>query len=249
MGHVLITGGSSGLGAQLMERFVKAGHEVTGTTHEPEATLLTRDRGRFLPYNASETHAALGLVNTMCGMGIKAKGPVDLLINNAGTNAIREFENLTLDFMEFVMRVNCHSAVMLVRELLAMQRFAEKAVVINVVSDAAWRPMRHSAAYNVSKAALDMATKQMARELTKPKDMVILGVRPGKMHGTRMSAYIDKEVCEMRGWTPAEAHAYYAANSVTGREADPADVARFIHELYDNPLVRTMSGACIDLVG
>jgi len=246
--HVLITGASSGLGAQLLARFEDRGYHVTGTTHEEE-TLPDRDRGRFIPYNANDTHAALGLVNTMCGMGIKAKGPVDLLINNAGTNAIRHFEDITLDFMEFIMRINCHSAVMLVRELLAMQRFAENAVVINIISDAAWRPMRHSAAYNLSKAALDMATKQMARELTKPKNLTILGVRPGKMHGTRMSTYIDNEVCSMRGWTPEEAHAYYAANSVTGREANPADVARFIQELYENPLVRTMSGACIDLVG
>jgi len=202
-----------------------------------------------LLYDADDPQGPAKLVTTLMGWHLKAKGPIDLLINNAGTNAIRHFENLSLDFMEHVMRINCHAPVMLVRELLITQSFAKRPVIINIVSDAAWRPMRHSEAYCASKAAFDMATRQMARELTKPHMLTVLGVRPGKMHSTGMSDYIDDQVMKLREWTAEEAKAYYAANSVTGLEADPAHVARFIYELYDNPLVRTMSGACIDLVG
>lgn len=243
--HVLITGSSHGLGSQLGIKFELAGYKVTGTTHEREHV-----RGDQLLYNAADSLGAYSLVTTLMGdMAIKAKGPIDLLINNAGVNAIRGFEELTLDFMEWVMRVNCHSPVLLVRELLKAKLFAPLPAVINIVSDAAWRPMRHSEAYNTSKAAFDMATRQMARELTKPKEMTIVGIRPGKMHSTGMSAYIDQAVCELRGWTPDEAKAYYAANSVTGKEANPSDVARFIYDMWENPLFRTMSGACLDLVG
>jgi NAD(P)-dependent dehydrogenase (short-subunit alcohol dehydrogenase family) len=244
MPHVMITGTSSGLGECLKTLFAAEGHAVTGTTHDPR---LASDDQMF--YDAREELGHMKLVTSMAALGVARKGPVDLLINNAGINAIRHFEDLTLDFLEDVMRVNCFAPMLLVRELLAMQKFSPGAVVVNIVSDAAWRPMRHSAAYNAAKAALDMATRQMARELTKPKDMVILAVRPGKMKGTGMSAYIDRQVQELRGWTEAEARAYFVNNSVTGREADPKDVAQFIYNLYHNPLIMTMSGACLDLVG
>jgi NAD(P)-dependent dehydrogenase (short-subunit alcohol dehydrogenase family) len=244
MSHVMITGTSSGLGECLKHLFETRGATVTGTTHDP---ALASDHQMF--YDARDPLGHMKLVTSMANMGIARKGPVDLLINNAGINAIRHFEDLTLDFLEDVMRVNCFAGVLLVRELLAMQKFSPGAVVLNIVSDAAWRPMRHSAAYNAAKAAFDMATKQMARELTKPKDLIILAVRPGKMRDTGMSRYIDRQVCELRGWTPEQAHAYFVQNSVTGREADPRDVAKFIYDLYQNPLIMTMSGACIDLAG
>lgn len=243
--HVLITGTSSGLGAALSEMFNSNDYDVTGTTHSLEDV----EPGHQLLYDANDPQAAGKLVVSMAAMGIRQRGPVDLLINNAGINGIRNFTELRLEFMERLMRVNCHAPVLLVRELLTTQWFSETPAVINIVSDAAWRPMRHSEAYNTSKAALDMATRQMARELTKTHDMVIVGVRPGKMAGTGMSRYIDKQVCDLREWTPEEAATYYATNSVTGKEADPDHVARFIFDMFENPLFRTMSGACLDLVG
>jgi NAD(P)-dependent dehydrogenase (short-subunit alcohol dehydrogenase family) len=130
-----------------------------------------------------------------------------------------------------------------------LDHFNRPGIVINVISDAAWRPMRHSLAYNCSKAALDMATKQMARELTKPRDLSIIGVRPGKMTNTAMSAYIDQRVQEVRGWTAEEAMTYFRNNSVSGLEQEPTAVAAFILSIATGGLARNMSGACIDLVG
>jgi NAD(P)-dependent dehydrogenase (short-subunit alcohol dehydrogenase family) len=109
--------------------------------------------------------------------------------------------------------------------------------------------MRHSLAYNCSKAALDMATKQMARELTKPYGLSVFGVRPGKMAGTGMSTYIDEQVCLMRDWTPEQAMAYAQQNSVTGLELPPMKVAEFIYDLVRSGTARYTSGACIDMVG
>ena len=243
--HVMITGASSGLGAELAARFRKQRWNVTGTTHEIKSTFGTD----LMLYDATAYGAPNALVTSMMGLEGRAKGPVNVLINNAGINAIRRFEDLTLEFMEEVMRVNCHAPVLLIKELLGAQLFAPQPVIVNVISDAAWRPMRHSAAYGQSKAAFDMATRQMARELTKPHDLIMVGIRPGKMKGTGMSTYIDQQVCDLRGWTPEEAHAYFVQNSVTGREQSPHDVARLIYDLVENPLITTMSGACIDLVG
>jgi len=198
----------------------------------------------FTTWDARNSNASAELVSSMqsCRMA-----RVDVLINNAGINAIKKFEDLDQDFITEIMQVNFVAPVLLTQALLKAGMFHVGTVVCNVISDAAWRPMRHSLAYNCSKAALDMATKQMARELTKPYGLTIFGVRPGKMRGTGMSNYIDRSVCELRGWTSEEADAYFRTNSLTGIEFEPTAVAQFIYQLCTTSM--PISGACIDLAG
>lgn len=249
--NVVITGTSSGLGLTLAQLFKATGHRVFGSaqfaTGNPtdlgskhaDGVLDTEDPARSLEQQ----------VDIFADHVLQQfDGRVDVLVNNAGTNAIRPFEVLSQEFIEGIMRANFLLAVLLTQRLLPGLSKAQ-GTVVNVISDAAWRPMRHSLAYNCSKAALDMATKQMARELTKPCGVTVFGVRPGKMAGTEMSRYIDEAVCATRGWTPEEARAYFAANTVSGLESSPEHVAKIIFDLVQSPARRTLSGACMDLVG
>lgn len=236
--NVVITGTSSGLGKELAQRFHEEGHCVFGSCVSNEDE------------HATQPVLDLGVENSIIAYSKLVKkrmgDKVDLLINNAGINAICRFEMLDVTFVNRIMDVNFLGPVMLTRNLLNSLRGG---TVVNVISDAAWRPMRHSLAYNCSKAALDMATKQMARELTKPYDIAFVGVRPGKMANTGMSNYIDQMVCELRGWTPEQSKEYAAANSVTGQETPPKHVAGLIYNLAMSGSFKFMSGACMDLAG
>ena len=247
MMNVLITGASSGLGASLKYEFEQRGQNVFGTTHDPkfvseESQMLYWDPTTY----GNEHELAVALSRSSADR-------FHVLINNAGINAIKKFEHLTSGFLRDVMTVNFAGPIFLTQQLLARGTanlnggLQSGAVVCNIISDAAWRPMRHSLAYNCSKAALDMATKQMARELTKPYNLTIFGVRPGKMAGTGMSHYIDQQVCEMRGWTSEQAHEYFKANSVTGQEFSTILLAKLIADLCTSRL--PLSGACLDLCG
>lgn len=242
--NVLITGCTSGLGLALAQTFYSMGFEIYGIGKErpsdspsnalpPSTTYFKFDFETDDP-----AHLASRLSQTK----------IDILINNAGINAICPFEQLTEDFINRILRVNTLWPVLLTQALLRGGNFGMEACVVNVISDAAWKPMRHSLAYNMSKAALRMATEQMARELTKPHHLTVLGVCPGKMHSTGMSRYIDQKVCETRGWTPAQAREYYEANCISGQEADPLNMARTIFDLATSPLNRSLSGAIIPLV-
>lgn len=239
--NILITGASSGLGAALRSTFRGHGINVYGTAVEPGIEFpLIRWDARSLP----STHA---LADTIASLPEVGPQGIDILVNNAGINAIRTFEDVTDDFLHDIFQVNCVAPIMLTQTLLRLKLLRSGSRVCNVVSDAAWRPMRHSLAYNCSKAALDMATKQMARELTKPYGLTIFGVRPGKMAGTEMSRYIDRQVCELRGWSLQEAQAYAAVSSTSGEEFSPINVAQVIKLLCMSRI--PVSGACLDLVG
>jgi 3-oxoacyl-[acyl-carrier protein] reductase len=242
MRNVLITGTSSGLGRNLRNVFAYERWATFGTS--ADGLEVVQGMHTF-PWNALHKDGIPRLVHEL-----KEAQPglmFNVVINNAGINAIRKFEDLDEGFIHDIFQVNCVAPVMLVQALFNESMIATDAMICNVISDAAWRPMRHSLAYNVSKAALDMATKQMARELTKPKQVTIFGVRPGKMVGTGMSHYIDEAVKELRGWSDREAKEYYEQNSLSGKELSPDKVARLIYNLCVSGI--PLSGACIDLVG
>jgi NAD(P)-dependent dehydrogenase (short-subunit alcohol dehydrogenase family) len=239
--NIVVTGASAGLGKALCTSFRRRGHTVIGTSHDgvqvsKDPELVFYEAGQ----NASPIQTCVSEI--MCMFDT-----VDVLVNNAGTNAICPFEELTPGFVQHIMDVNFMTAVFMTQCFL--EHFNRPAVVVNIISDAAWRPMRHSLAYNCSKAALDMATKQMARELTKPRQLSIIGVRPGKMAHTAMSTYINQRVQEIRGWTAEEAMNYFRSCSVTGMELEPPAVAEFIASLATSEMAMNMSGACLDLVG
>lgn len=242
--NVVVTGASGGLGKEIATQFRIRGHAVIGTSHM--YTALQQD-DRLMYFEVGENDTGTDPAIFASAAMARMEGQLDVLINNAGMNAISPFEELTPRFLKKIMKLNFETPVFLVQAFL--RHFNCPGLVINIISDAAWRPMRHSLAYNCSKAALDMATKQMARELTKPYDLSIIGIRPGKMAGTGMSRVIDQRVQEVRGWTPEQAADYFKQNSVSGLELNPEDVAKLIADLATGGMVRQLSGTCIDLVG
>lgn len=244
--NVVITGTDSGLGLLMFNMFRKRGHRVVGSTFDN----ITGDRTVDPMMPLLDLHNEMSIHRYAEVAAVLLEGKVDLVINNAGVNGIREFKDLSAPFIHEMMQVNFVAPVMLVHQLMfSANALGEGARIINIISDAAWRPMRHSLAYNCSKAALDMATKQMARELSKPYGLSIVGVRPGPMQGTEMSLYISEQVCKLRKWTPEQAASYAKQSSITGESSWAEHVASLVFHLALSPLFDTMSGASLDLVG
>jgi NAD(P)-dependent dehydrogenase (short-subunit alcohol dehydrogenase family) len=236
---VVITGTSSGLGQSLWDVFEReTPNLVIGSTHYREH--VDEDQ-YYLDLRDSES------IRQFADQIQRRWDKIDVLINNAGVNCIAPFMQQSPEFLRDMMQVNCFGPIQLIQDLFPA--LAPNGRIVNVISDASWRPMRHSLAYNCSKAAFAMATKQMARELTKPYNLGIIGVNPGKMSGTHMSKFIDEQVCTIRGWTPEQAREYAEANSVTGRELPPLMVAKLIEAIVINKVPHYASGAIMDLAG
>lgn len=247
--NALITGTDSGLGKDLFEVFqARTQGIVLGTT----VGIPDDDESELYELNVTRHSAVEDSVR-----GVEAfvrshvrpgeGGKLDILINNIGINAIREFESLDEDFINHVMAVNFILPVLITQECLPFFRNGGR--VINIVSEASWKPMRHSLAYNCSKAALRMATLQMARELTKPYGVSIIAVHPGKLAGTEMTSYIDKHIRQTRGWTEEENQAYQAKGRVTPYEQNTKALAKLIYDIATSDLFPSMSGAMMDVVG
>lgn len=151
---------------------------------------------------------------------------LDVLINCAGVNEINWLQDVPEKQWDFVMDVNAKGIFKMTQACLPYLLKA-RGTVLNIVSNAAHMPMRCSLAYNASKGAALIMTKQLARELT-PQGVTVFSVSPNKLAGTGMSSSIDQQVMATRGWSLEKTQEYQRAGLLTGEETPPERVAEFI---------------------
>lgn len=205
--RVVLTGASSGLGLCIKQALEKD-HWV-------------------IPFDRSHADD----VTALNGIQQFARGDtahiVDVLINCAGINGINWCEDVTLTEWNEIMDTNARGIFLMTQALLP-QLQVSKGTVLNIVSNAAHIPMTASAAYNASKAAALMLTKQLARELTPKYGITVFSISPNKLFNTGMSRQIEEDVCRVRDWTPEYAAEYQKKALLTGAETPPQAVADFI---------------------
>jgi NAD(P)-dependent dehydrogenase (short-subunit alcohol dehydrogenase family) len=200
----IVTGHTSGLGELIALGLHAEGYRVIGWS---------------LP------HVDLRDWDSVLAAASSAPEKVDVLVNCAGVNGIDYLPNVSPLDWNRIMDTNARGIFYTTKALL------EKLVdgtILNIVSNASHIPMTNSLAYNASKAAAAIMTKQLQRELGKTHGITAFSVSPNKLAGTGMSRYIEDRVCGLRGWSPEEAKKYQLAALPAGEETDPQMVAEFI---------------------
>lgn len=157
---------------------------------------------------------------------------LDCLINCAGVNITGWLDEFSEASWNEVMDINAKGIFTMTRWALPELR-RTRGTVLNIVSNAATVPMTCSAAYNASKGAALILTKQLARELTKKDGITVFSISPNKLAGTEMSRDIEEQVVKTRGWTEAFAKEYQQKSLLCGEETNPVVLAEFIFYLLD----------------
>jgi NAD(P)-dependent dehydrogenase (short-subunit alcohol dehydrogenase family) len=214
---VWVIGGTSGIGLACANTLQTAGYPVSRSGSEVDV----RDGKILSAYAATE-------------------GPFYGLIYSAGINHLDWSEELDCERAAEVYDIN---VLGLVRALQAAEG-VERVVVIG--SDAAWRPMRTSLAYNASKAALHEAVRVVARERAH-SSFTINVVAPGLTLPTQMTDYVMHRTKEVRGWEIDQTWDYMLAGIPMGRPADPIEVAHVVRDVFEAPPY--LNGAIIPVNG
>jgi NAD(P)-dependent dehydrogenase (short-subunit alcohol dehydrogenase family) len=216
----LITGGGTGIGAAITERFVAEGARVciTGRRKEKldqEASQFSRESVITCRGDVSKHDDVKRIVSTTVRFG----GKIDILVNNAASDAIGRITELDPDDWRRVLEINLTGPFLLMKETIS----------INIASVGGLRCMPGAPAYGTSKAGLIFLTQQAALEYG-PSKIRCNVVCPG---ATR-TAMLEEAVSELAKGMRTD------VNEILGRFASHVPLRR-----VSDP--REMAGVCVFL--
>lgn len=179
--HIVITGGSSGLGKKIAEGFVKRGASVIVFTLEEQLGISTKEE--LSHYPGSIDYIQVDITNDSdCKAAFeklaqKFNNRVDVFINNAGRSVRGRIENTTVEDFRSLMELNFFATV---RCSLLSLPYLEKThgSIVNIGSLASKGVSRWIAAYGATKHAVAAYTQQLRLEL-KDKGIHAMLVCPG----------------------------------------------------------------------
>lgn len=205
----LITGASSGIGAEFARQFAARGHDLV---------VVARSAAR-LEDLAAQLRAAHGVDVTVVAMDLSlptAAGDlweqtndlgleVDVLVNNAGFGTHCDVADADPARLEDAIELNCRTLVGITARYLPRMRAGGHGTIINIASTAAFQPLPRMAVYGASKAFVLSFTEALWAE-EREHGIRVLAVCPG---------LTDTPFFELAGEAAASAASGSAAKALT----------------------------------
>ena len=95
---------------------------------------------------------------------VEALGPIDVLVNNAGTDRFAFFVNTDEELWDFVLGVNLRGVIAVTHAVLPSMHERGGGAIVNVASEAGRVGSQGSVVYSAAKAGVIGFTKAIARE-------------------------------------------------------------------------------------
>jgi NAD(P)-dependent dehydrogenase (short-subunit alcohol dehydrogenase family) len=238
----LVTGGSGGIGKQIVLDLIKNNYNVAVTGRNMDKLLesfkdTSNDHLHFIETDVMHVNKYQEVIYSV----VEHFGYIDLLVNNVGGGKFGEtIEKTTLEQWDEMMTLNMTSTYFMSQA--ALKCMAPNACIINFSSILASRPVNGLGPYSIAKAGVEMMTKTLALELA-PKQIRVLCIAP---------ATIQTNFHTGAGMTQESADKYYENSASThpiGRIGQPSDISELVIFLADNNKSGFMTGSIISVDG
>lgn len=204
---VIVTGGSRGLGATIVQSLLQAGYRVA---------TCSRNRSDFITAIEADSERGADVLWQPCTIGEADEADVFVkavvnwcgaeglwgLVNNAGiamAGILATFPNVDIDR---VLKVNLIGSIQMARAFSQyMIRSDRGGRVINISSIIGSRGFNGLSAYSASKAGLDGFSRALARELGR-KHVTVNSVAPGYIRTDMSSILTEDQLGQIVNRTP-----------------------------------------------
>lgn len=192
---ILVTGGSHGIGADIVKTLAKDGYQVilNYNKSEKEAYAIQEElQNNNILIDIFKADVSNHIeVTKMINFCINKYHKIDVLINNAGITETKVFTDITDNDWNTMLQTNLTSAFYSIKDVLPSMIHNKNGLIINISS--IWGQIGASCEthYAVSKAGLDAMTKSLAKELG-PSNIRVNSIAPGIID-TKMNSHLSEE--------------------------------------------------------
>jgi NAD(P)-dependent dehydrogenase (short-subunit alcohol dehydrogenase family) len=240
-----LTGSSRGLGRQIAEATLAAGHQLVATARNPGslADLADRYGRRILPVALDVTDPSA--VAAAVAAGVEEFGRLDVVVNNAGYANLAAVEDITLADFRAQVDTNLFGVVNVTKAALPVLREQHSGHVIQVSSIGGRLATAGLSAYQAAKWAVGGFSEVLAREVG-PLGIKVTVLEPGGMQtdwaGSSMQVPPISEPYQPTVGVMARMHQGLGSADALG---DPAKVAQVILAVagMDQPPLRLILGS------
>jgi NAD(P)-dependent dehydrogenase (short-subunit alcohol dehydrogenase family) len=235
--HAIVTGGGTGIGAAIAAAL------------EMEGAVVSRIGRRPVKLGASGFAADVtdrAQVDAAFSAARAARGPIAILVNNAGAAQSAPFAKLTVDGWRQMMAVNLDGVFHCCQAALSDLLQAINGRIVTVASTAALRGYPYTAAYGAAKHGAVGLTRALAAEFART-NLTVNAVCPG-FTDTNLVIEAVARLCEKTGRSEEEARAEVVRFNPQGRLVTPEEVAAAVLWL-SLPESQAMNGQAIALAG
>lgn len=224
MGKIaIVTGGTLGIGAAVVDAFIKEKHTVYNL--DINEAGAEKQNVNFIKCDVSDTQQ----INNAIDEINKKEKRVDILVCNAGKHLSANIENTTEEQFDDMVALNIKGTFFALKAVLPIMRAQQSGRVVIIGSDQTFIGRPNSAAYGLTKGAISQLTKGTALDYAK-HNIQINCVCPGQidtpLFQTAIKKYSDKQNMPLD-----DVKKEMAAEQPIGRTGRPEEVAELVNFL------------------
>jgi len=223
---ILITGASSGVGQATASLLSEKGHQVFGTSRNPDQPQAIPGV-EMLPLDVRSDDSVVACVKAV----VDAAGRVDALVNNAGYELSGALEEISLDEARSQFETNFFGVVRTVKAVLPLMRQQQTGRIINVASFAGISAIPFMGIYSASKFALIGYTDALRLEVS-PFNIHVSLAEPAFLK-TPMTQHRQAATAQLKEYDSWRQRAFNAFRELEQKAPGPESVANGILEIIN----------------
>lgn len=177
---VLITGGTSGIGLELVKQLNEQGANIIITARKPDA--LNETKKKFPGIHTFQSDVSNPKDIEQLYKGVTQQFPdLNIIINNAGLMRLIDLQDATIDIENITSEINTNlsGTIQMVHQFLPHLLTKKSAAIVNVSSGIAFMPYSSAPIYSAAKAGVRAYTQALRLQLEQTRVKVFEIIPPG----------------------------------------------------------------------